>query len=201
MVNTTTAWIFGASQAPYHPLEPVAALVQEILGDTFVLVTKTRSRDLHDIEASSPGLLILYDDSWTGPLDDKALDAVKSWLLRGGKVLAIHNGICWARRHDWFRLLGGRFTGHGAPELLTFDKPGKVGHFQLEEEPYRFVHPLWSGIQVLGTYQDSAGTWPAWWWKPCRKGRLVYAMAGHDEKSFNQEDCRAWLRQALSILG
>jgi hypothetical protein len=186
------AIIYGRQQgAPYHPLLPIAAEIVSLFSKAFDVKVADDEGSLLALEGVN--LVVGLDDRWTEPLNRTLLNAVESWVRRGGTLLLVHNGICWARDPRWRRLAGGRFTGHGPAKDLTFTRQSDGAQFTLFEEPYRFSTPLFSGNHVIVTYQDEGKTWPAFWSRKVGRGTIAYALPGHGIKAFLDPIYRNWL--------
>lgn len=200
-MNLPLALVFGATleRAPYHPLDPVAPELVSLLEGRYIVEITTDPAVLRQIARTSPKLLILYDDNWNEAFDQPSLQAVGDWLRQGGRILMIHNGICWARRAEWFAFAGGRFSGHAEARILHYESAdgGSFDHF---EEPYRFQAKWFGRRTILGTYQEGGKSYPAWWWKSCNKGRLAYAQPGHSVESFRHPECRKWMLRLVEVL-
>jgi type 1 glutamine amidotransferase len=205
MVNSARALIYGRNAgAPYHPLAAVAPEVASILEPAFDVVVSDRREDLLGLAAVAFDLLVGLDDVWTEPLDRAALDAVDAWVRRGGRLLLIHNGICWARDARWRRLAGGRFTGHAPAKTLSFVRRASMGGdadaagFELFEEPYRFSVPGFSGDRILAEYEDGGRRYPAAWTRRAGRGRISYFLPGHTVDAFRVPAYRRWLAAAAT---
>ena len=160
--------------APYHPFGPIEVAVVSIFVDDYsvtVADTEGRPPTLEGID-----LVVGLDDRWTEALERTWLDPMESWLCEGGRLLFVHNGICWSRDDRWWELTGGRFTGHEAARKLTFTRLSDRASFELFEEPYRFaLHPS-AGVRVLAEYEDEGCSWPAMWSRQVGKGSIAFAL-------------------------
>lgn len=183
--------------APYHPLKAVEAELVSILSSTYSVTVRDRGEALLALGLGGTELVVGYDDRWTEPLDRRHLDAVETWVRAGGRLLLIHNGICWARDGRWRRLAGGRFVGHGPAKDLKFTRQDGES-FVLFEEPYRFSVPWFSANRVWATYEDGGRSWPAFWTRTVGKGQITYTLPGHGTEAFRHPDYRRWLAAAAN---
>ena len=193
------ALVYGQNQgAPYHPLGAVKDEVVSILSPFFEVSVTDRGEDLFQLEGVD--LLVGMDDRWTEPLDRKLLATVEAWVEKGGNLLLVHNGICWARTERWRTLAGGRFKGHEPAKILTFTRRSDGASFELFEEPYRFSIPRLSENQVLVEYLDGRRRWPAFWTRKVGLGTIAYALPGHGVEAFRHPVYRDWLGKLASTL-
>ncbi|MEI8093790.1 MAG: ThuA domain-containing protein [Spirochaetales bacterium] len=187
--------IFGRTEgAPYHPLEPLKDDLLSLFGGKQQAECTESPGRLNDLATSGVKTLVALDDNWNEPLDVTALFSVERWVRKGGNLLVIHNGICWARHRRWKSLAAASFVGHEPAKLLTFGRPDGT-HFELFEEPYRFSFARGKAKTVLATYRDEGKDWPAAWFCPVGKGRITYALPGHFPTAFQVPLYRNWLKE------
>jgi len=182
--------VYGRRQgAPYHPLGPIETAVTSLLEPTYEVVVSDAPPDLLALDAA---LVVGLDDRFDDPVDPEALAAVEAWVRAGGHLLAVHNGICWARDPRWRRLIGGRFTRHGPAKTLAFIRRDG-SRFEAFDEPYRFSIPWFSGNHLLAVYEDGGRYWPAAWTRRVGEGRVTYSTPGHFPEVWDQPVYRRWL--------
>lgn len=189
------ALLFGRNEgAPYHPLAAVQGELVSLLENDFDVRVTDRGESLLALGLGGYELVVGLDDRWTEPLDTRWLAAVESWVRTGGRLLLVHNGICWARDPHWRRLIGGRFVDHGPARELTFTRVDGAS-FVLWEEPYRFSIAPFTNKRVLVHYEDEGRRWPAAWVRRLGRGRIVFILPGHTVLAFQHPVYRQWLAE------
>ena len=108
---------------PYHPLAGVDEILKGLFGRDF----KIRfTEDAGELKTLSPDtdLFISYYDVWRQSVP--GADALERYVLEGGRMLALHNGIALQSDERLMKLLGGEFTHHPPQEVIRF-YPAKGG--------------------------------------------------------------------------
>ena len=116
-----------------------------------------------------------------------ALEALKRFVTNGGGVLAIHSATAsFKQTKEYFEILGGRFTGHGAVETIQVKGKrseifGHIGNLVIKDELY--LHELEPGIVVHFTAKHAGQDVPVVWTYCYGKGKVCYAVPGHTTKT------------------
>lgn len=191
------ALIFGRRiGAPYHPLGPLEPALTSLWHPSHDVRVSDDPLDL--LALSETSLVVGLDDRFDDPQAPEVLDALEAWVRTGGHLLVVHNGICWAGRPHWRRLIGGRFTHHGPAKLLTFVRRDGA-RLQVFDEPYRFSIPWFSRNHLLAVYEDEGRFWPAAWTRRVGRGRVTYSTPGHFPEVFDDSNYRTWLADWASL--
>ena len=144
--------------------------------------------------------LVLYFHQKT--ISDAALAALDGFVAAGGGVLAIHSATAsFKQTPHYFKILGGRFVGHGPVETFSVarksDSPifDEVEEFKVYDELY--LHEVEPDIEVHYTtnYQDQVV--PVVWTHTWGKGKVCYAVPGHTASSMNNPAMQFILRKGL----
>ena len=192
--------VIGSPEAQYHPLSNITELGSSLCGYTLLYT------DNHDclLSLDEYALLICYMDLWERPLSDAQAAALKEYLLNGGRVLSVHNGISIQDTPSLAELTGARFTDHPPMESLLI-KPVSghpvtdgLSEFTVFEEPYHFEDI--SNVEILAAYDFNGVSIPAAWERSYGKGILIYLMPGHDPDVFKSEQYRRLIQSCVVYL-
>ncbi len=144
--------------------------------------------------------LVLYYHQKT--ISNSALAALDKFVSAGGGVLALHSATASFKQTPmYFKILGGRFIGHGPvetfsvlrkPESSVFDE---VEEFKVHDELY--LHEVEPDIEIHFTtmYQDQPV--PVVWTRSWGRGRVCYAVPGHTASSMTVPALQKILRKGL----
>jgi len=125
----------------WHPLKGPDKELADILRDFEVEFTEDYDRFKNEIICQYD-LCVSYTED---RLTDEQVAGLLTYVLNGGGLLAIHNGIVVEARHEAAHLAGGRFRYHPDQKVLTYE-PTETDHiimegiesFDIMEEPYQF---------------------------------------------------------------
>ncbi len=197
------ALIVGGCPAPYHRLEPVKPLFEEIFNRMGIVPTITGILHpdggdawegdysaLNGENLEKYDLLLLYT---TGNNRFGAdVEAVKKFVEGGKSLIGIHNASdTFTDNPDFISLLGGRFRHHPAQldikvEITDAEHPIVKGikGFTVHDELYLFndfhperVHLL---AQTRSYNDDDNGPVPICWTREQGKGKVFYLSLGHN---------------------
>lgn len=193
------AVVFGNRVAPYHPLGGVEPVLRSILAEDFAL---RFTEDTGELATGLVGerLVVAYADEWANALADEAAAGLIDFVSRGGGLLVLHNGICWAKQPRLRALLGGVFTGHPEPEVMAYGfvgthpiGAGRAG-FSMQEEPYRYDLDPGAETGVFLRYEQAGQRWAAGWALEHGAGRVVNLQPGHRAAAFEVPGYAALVR-------
>jgi len=135
-------------------------------------------------------------------ISDAALEKFERFVHQGGGVLAVHSATAsYKNRPQYFEILGGRFTGHGAVESYTVspvtqDIFSGIEAFTIRDEMYQ--HEMHTGVTVHFTTRVGGEVVPVVWTTTYGKGKLCYLAPGHTPSSLQHPAVQAILRRALA---
>ncbi len=183
------ALVIGSPAAPYHPLAGVEAAFRATLGADFALAF-TENREALLQAPAPPRLVVAYADTWNEPVPESIAGALLEFVRRGGGLLAVHNGICWAGTPALRPLFGAVFTGHPDSAAMRYAPVG--GHpitaglaaFELHEEPYRYDVGKGLDAELILQYAHEGREWPAGWARQYGAGRFAHLQPGHRAEAF-----------------
>lgn len=154
----------------------------------------TVSEDYQDItkaELKYYDVCINYIDNWEDRGNLIAQEEILSYLLEGGRMLTLHNGIIVKGATKLLDIHGAEFTGHEEYTMLTYIKaegnhPIMEGFqsFEITEEPYEFYIRNSISMDVFLNYRYKDLNYPAGWTVKPGEGKLVYLSFGHNAKTF-----------------
>ncbi len=196
-----SAVVFGNRVAPYHPLGAVEPALRAILDADFAL---RFTEDTGELTSGLAGvrLVVGYADVWDSVLPDAAAAGLIDFVNRGGGLLVLHNGICWAK-HPWLRpVLGAAFTGHPEQETMpygfvgTHPIPVGLDGFAMREEPYRYEFEPDVEAGAFLRYEQAGRHWSAGWALARGAGRVVNLQPGHTAAAFENAGYAALVRRS-----
>lgn len=198
-------------KAPYHPLNAVSGLMQDILAPDYEVTTTVD----YDCMAQEPlaeyDLFISYTDCWTEDIQDSWAESLAQYVRGGGSLLVLHTGISLARNDKLLPVIGGKFTEHPPYQSLTVEAAihehpiiiEDMEAFTIDDEPYRYDICLSRDQQdrvTLLEYAFEEQVYAAGWAHGFGDGRVVYLMPGHDAGPFRNPVYRKLIRSAAEWL-
>jgi type 1 glutamine amidotransferase len=183
----------------WHPLKGPDKELADILRDFEVEFTEDYDRFKNEIICQYD-LCVSYTED---RLTDEQVAGLLTYVLNGGGLLAIHNGIVVEARHEAAHLAGGRFRYHPDQKVLTYE-PTETDHiimegiesFDIMEEPYQFDLDNLLETTLLLEYESEGKKWPAAWAHSYGLGRVVYLSPGHQADSFKNPMYRNLIRRS-----
>ena len=150
--------------------------------------------------------LVLYYHHKDAALSDGELAAFSDYVSRGGGVLAVHSATAsYKQTPGYFKVLGGRFTGHGPVESFEI-RPAEeadrrfdgIGPFRVTDELY--LHELQPDIRVHFTAEYENRRVPIVWTRTHGRGRVCYVCPGHRTATMRQPETGRIIRAGLSLV-
>lgn len=135
-------------------------------------------------------------------LSELALTKLKTYVIKGGGILAIHAATAsFKEMLPYFEILGGRFIGHGPVESFDVKKVrddifGGLGNFSVKDELY--IHELQPGIEVHFTAKHEGQDVPVVWTHRYGQGKVCYAVPGHTTESMRNGTYQQVLKRGLA---
>lgn len=193
--------LVGGRGHDWRGFHDTIAPVLEKTGDFEVTLTE-KLDDLTVDNLAKYDVVLFYGSggNFTDEAQEKALDA----FVRGGGGLAgVHATDAFKKSDVYWRLLGGRFTGHGGGKfpVRIEDKnhPITAGmdDFEIQDETYRNnYHPefeLKSLVRIdRGQEQQSMG-----WQQVIGKGRVFNTTLGHGRAAFENPQFQRFVVRGL----
>lgn len=191
-------------KAPYHPLSRVLPGIRNALSEMGQIDACTEYSNLKIEQLNQYTGIISYLDNY------KQLegfdDILAEYIIQGGKVLALHNGIITLERSRLEQAYGGNFITHPPYCLLEYHVENKKKNqwncgklFCMEEEPY-MVQRFDEKSEVFMRFKYKETLYDAGWYREYYKGRVVYLAPGHDERTAQQDVFQKVLRGCMSYL-
>lgn len=116
-------------------------------------------------------------------ISDGALGRLDSFAQNGGGILAIHAATASFKKSLlYFKILGGRFIGHGIVENFEVKKVkdgifAGIENFVVKDELY--IHELEPSIEIHFTAKHEGKNIPVVWTYQYGQGKICYAVPGH----------------------
>lgn len=136
-------------------------------------------------------------------LSQSALLRLDQYVSAGGGILGVHTATASFKDElAYFKIIGGRFTGHGPVETFTLTpRPGSevfsgLPAFSVRDELY--IHELEPGIEVHFTADHQGEEVPAVWTYHYAQGRVCYGVPGHTTQSLQDPIYQEVLRRGLA---
>ncbi len=204
-MNKKVLLLGDTDHAKWHPLSGFDRKLQEILAD-YVLIPSTDYEQLEEENLLRYGLVIAFLDQWT-PLTDGQTAGLLSFVVHGGGLLILHNGIAIQARPELAQLAGGRFIGHPEQKVLEY-RPTTSGHvihsgvqpFCVKEEPYQFILDNLAEPEVLLEYESEGTRWPAGWVRTYGFGRVACLSPGHNLETLHDSRYQNLIRRTFAWL-
>ncbi len=199
--------VLGDIQHPrYHSVEELSPLLNE-LKKTWSITILEEYEDLTEKELKNYEIIINYIDNWEEKGSKGTEEALYDYIMNGGKMLTLHNGIILKNAATLLKMQGAIFQGHDSYQSLLFDKT-EIGHeitaglkaFSMQEEPYEFHMLSDIGKTLIITYEKDGNIYPAGWVSSVDKGKLVYFCFGHNSSSFIRDEVKELCLKAVSWL-
>lgn len=187
----------------YHPFEKVDREIEGCLEDVAQVTSTGDYNVLQKDTLNSYQLFISYTEFADQPLSQEQVAALLDYVVNGGGLLVIHNGISLQKNKELMALIGAKFTGH--PDFTTLsiesflsDHPIMKGiePYEIADEPYRFDLLPHFDTTILAHYKHEDKLWPAAWAHDYGLGRVVYLMNGHQLSCFSVQPFRQLIKQA-----
>jgi len=150
-------------------------------------------------DLSSFSALVLHYHHKT--ISNTAVEKLGQFVKGGGGILAIHAATAsFKETLPYFKILGGRFIGHGAVESFEVKKTrddifSGIESFTVKDELY--IHELEPDIEVHFTAKYEGRVLPVVWTYRYEKGKVCYSVPGHTTKSMQHRSYQELLRRGL----
>jgi len=134
-------------------------------------------------------------------ISDSALKRLDDFVRNGGGILAIHAATAsFKQTMPYFKILGGRFIGHGKVERFEAKKIkddifGGMENFAIKDELY--IHELEPSIEVHFTAKHEGKDIPVVWTYRYGKGKVCYAVPGHTSATMSNLTYQKILQRGL----
>ena len=135
-------------------------------------------------------------------ISDSALGKLDEFVKRGGGILAIHaTTASFKETMPYFKILGGRFIGHGKVEDFEVQKVrddifNGIDNFVITDELY--IHELEPNIEVHFTAKLDGKDVPVAWTYRYGKGKVCYAVPGHTTGTMKNKTYQEVLKRGLA---
>ena len=204
----TTAAIFGAAADAAaadkikvlllggrgHDWRGFHAVISEVLHKTgdFELTLSDKLDDLKPESISKYDVVLFYGSggNFTDPQQEKGLD---DFVKGGGGLAGVHATDAFKKSDVYWRLLGGRFSGHGGGKFMMRIEDKKhpitapMQDFEIQDETYRNrYHPefkLYSLAHMDRGQEQQSMVWA----QDYGTGRVFNTTLGHDYKAFRNQ--------------
>lgn len=172
--------------AKYHPLDRVEDGLKAAAEQHGQVTVRTDYHKMTTEELNRYDLVINYIDNF--PAVGAFAEVLADWLLHGGRLLVVHNGMINAEGGVLERCYGARFITHPDYTELNYKRRGDadwlegIPDFRMGEEPYMFLM-LDESSQIFMEYEYEGTAYPAGWKRGWGDGQVLYFAPGHDERT------------------
>ena len=134
-------------------------------------------------------------------ISSTALGKLDWFVKNGGGILAIHAATAsFKETMPYFKVLGGRFVGHGAVEPFEVTKVrdgifSGTENFIVKDELY--IHELEPDIEVHYTAKHEEKDIPVVWTYRYGNGKVCYAVPGHTTGTMRNKTYQNILQRGL----
>jgi type 1 glutamine amidotransferase len=152
----------------------------------------------NDLQTYSAAVIYLHHKK----ISHNALNQLDAFVAAGGGLLAIHSATAsFKQQSHYFNILGGRFVGHDKPGRLSIEHCQNdaifptIPSFSVQDELYR--HELTANVTVHFTVKTKTADVPVVWTHQYEKGRVCYAVPGHQAQTLKNTTYQRLLQTAL----
>ena len=184
-------------QAPYHPLSAILPDICKTLEKIGTVTTTNDYTQMGEMELAQFDLVISYSDLYERM---KGFDDVLAgYVEHGGRLLALHTGICVVEEGKLAKAIGGSFITHPPYCQLTYyDMSGKAV-MTCGEEAY-MVRQYDDGNRIFLEFDYEGKRYPAGWLRQSGRGHAAYLAPGHDARTTGREEFQELLRRTVTAL-
>ena len=183
-------------KAPYHPLGNIVRGVYLALQDTCELTVTTAYKSFSLEKLQQYDCVISYIDTYQ---EQEGYDSVLAeYVMQGGHLLALHNGVITLPDSVLEAAFGGRFEGHPPYTDLIWVFCGQEAG-SMPEEPY-MVRPLDEKHELFLQFSCEGKLYPAGWVRRYKSGTVAYLAPGHDGRTGEHPLFHHMLRQTMDRL-
>ncbi|NQU25322.1 MAG: ThuA domain-containing protein [Candidatus Nealsonbacteria bacterium] len=192
----TKVLLMGGRGHDWKGFHEVISKVLDKTGDFEV----TLSAELNDLKAPNIGKydVVLFYGSGGNFADEAQETGLGQFVAGGGGLVGVHATDAFKQSDVYWRLLGGRFIGHGGGKftIRIDDKKHPITatmkDFEIQDETYRDkYHPDFK-LHSLGHIDRGAEQQSMLWMQEYEKGRVFNTTLGHGRE--------AWTNPALQQL-
>lgn len=189
--------------APFHPLSRIKNGIESALSDIGEIEFCTNYKEKNISQLMEYPIIISYLDNY------KELngfdDILSEYVIKGGKILALHNGIITPENSKLEQIYGGKFTTHPAYCLLNYqvsDEENWITEkaFSLGEEPY-MIESADEQRRIFLWYSYHGRKYEAGWYKKAGEGEILYLALGHDERTAANSYFQSLLKECVMRWG
>ncbi len=175
-----------------HDWKGFHAVISKVLDKTgdFEVTLSERLDDLKAQSINKYDLVLFYGSggNFSDPAQEQGLD---KFVKGGGGLAGVHATDAFKKSDVYWRLLGGRFIGHGGGKftIRIVDKKHPItapmSDFEIVDETYRDeYHPEFQ-LHSLGRIDRGREQQSMIWMQKYGKGRVFNTTLGHGSEAFN----------------
>lgn len=194
-------------EASYHPLEAIKEELSSILSLEYDLEYEEHYMSLEYSQLSEYNVIISYTDCWDREVDKSFAAALITYVVNGGSLLILHNGISLQKSYELAQIMGAKFISHPERTVMKYtdflnEHPimEGVSEFELLEEPYQFEYDYFSEKTILFYYVYAGIKYAAAWSMTYGLGRIIYLSPGHDMIIFQDENYQKIIKNSMKWL-
>jgi type 1 glutamine amidotransferase len=193
--------LMGGRGHDWRGFHDVISKVLEKTGD-FEL---TLSENLDDLRRDNIGKfnVVMFYGSGGNFANAEQEQGLGGFVENGGGVVGVHATDAFKKSDVYWRLLGGRFTGHGGGQFMMRieDKEHPVtkpmGDFEISDETYRNdYHPAFK-LHNLARMDRGQEQQSMVWEQTVGKGRVLNTTLGHGKAAFDNPQLQRLIVRAL----
>lgn len=175
-----------------HDWKGFHAVISEVLEKTgdFEVTLSDKLDDLKSQGINKYDVVLFYGSggNFTDPAQEQGLE---QFVKAGGGLAGVHATDAFKQSDVYWRLLGGRFIGHGGGKftIRIMDKKHPITapmkDFEIQDETYRDrYHPDFK-LHSLGRIDRGQEQQSMIWVQPYGKGRVFNTTLGHGKQAFD----------------
>jgi type 1 glutamine amidotransferase len=175
-----------------HDWKGFHAVISEVLTKTgdFELTLSDKLDDLKTESIRKFDVVMFYGSggNFTAPEQEQGL---ATFVQKGGGLVGVHATDAFKKSDVYWRLLGGRFTGHGGGKFMMRIEDKKhpitvtLEDFEISDETYRNkIHPK-AKLHSLARMDRGEEQQSMVWVQQDGKGRIFNTTLGHGKAAFD----------------
>jgi len=184
----TRLLLVGGRGHDWKTFHAVIAPVLEKTGDFEVTLT-TKLDDLKAGSINKHAVVLFYGSGgdFTDPAQEQGLEA---FVKNGGGLAGVHATDAFKKSDVYWKLMGGRFSGHGGGKFMLRIEDGKhpitapMKDFEIQDEAYQNKDHPEAKMHSLGRIDRGKEQQSMVWVQDYGQGRIFSTTLGHGKEAF-----------------
>jgi len=172
----------------FKAFKAVMAPILEKTGDFELTVAENfDALKLENLKKFDEVLFFGSGSNFNDPAQEKGLE---EFVTNGGAMSGVHATDAHKKSDVYWRLIGGRFTGHGGGKFTVYIDnkhpiTAPMKDFEISDETYQNKEHPQAKLQSLGRMDRGKEKQSMVWVQPIGKGRVFNTTLGHGKAAFD----------------